>query len=97
MFFFLKSTFGVLFESGSTSPLLLFRSPLVIVGFEVCIRTPFVLIRLGCSGTQYDPIFLPNRSDVLPVNMRCTRAAVGQYEVACRGVWTRLKSVRFFC
>ena len=29
---------------------------------------------------------LPNRSDVLPVNMRCTRAAVGQYEVACRGV-----------
>ena len=37
---------------------------------------------------------LLNRSDVLPVNMRCTRAAVGQYEVACRGVWTCL---RFFC
>ena len=33
---------------------------------------------------------LPNRSDVLPVNMRCTRAAVGQYEVACRGVRTCL-------
>ena len=55
MFFFLKSTFGVLFESGSASPLLLFRSPLVIVGFEFCIRTPFVLIGPGCSGTQYDP------------------------------------------
>ena len=40
---------------------------------------------------------LPNRSDVLPVNMRCKRAAIGQYEVACRGVWTCLKSVRFFC
>ena len=39
---------------------------------------------------------LPNRSDVLPVNMRCTRAAVGQYEVVCRGVWTCLKSVPFF-
>ena len=25
-------------------------------------------------------LILPNRSDVLPVNMRCTRAAVGQYE-----------------
>ena len=39
---------------------------------------------------------LPNRSDVLPVNMRCTRAAVGQYEVACRGVRTCFKSVGFF-
>ena len=60
MFFFLKSTFGVLFESGSTSPLLLFRSPLVIVGSEFCIRTPFVLIGSGCSGTKYDPPFLPD-------------------------------------
>ena len=32
VFFFLKSTYGVLFESGSTSPLLLFRSPFVIAG-----------------------------------------------------------------
>ena len=30
---------------------LLFRSPLVIVGFEFCIRTSFVLIGPGCSGT----------------------------------------------
>ena len=28
--------------------------------------------------------------------MRYTRAAVGEYEVACRGVWTCLKSVRLF-
>ena len=41
------------------------------------------------------PVALPNRSDVLPVNMRCTRAAVGQYKVACRGGGTCLKSVRF--
>ena len=41
-------------------------------------------------------LLLPNRSDVLPVNMRCTRAAVDQYAVVCRGVWTCLKSVRFF-
>ena len=50
-----SSSFGVLFESGSASPLLFFRSPFVIVGFEFCIRTPFVLIGPGCSGTQYDP------------------------------------------
>ena len=30
-------------------------SPLVIVGSVFCIRTLFVLIGLGCSGTQYDP------------------------------------------
>ena len=62
VFFFLKSTFGVLFESGSTSPLLLFRSPLVIAGFEFCIRTPFVLIEPGCSGTQYDPNYLGEKN-----------------------------------
>ena len=38
---------------------------------------------------------LPNRSDLLPVNIRCTRSAVGQYEVACRDSRTRLKSVGF--
>ena len=55
VFFFLKSTFGVLFESESTLPLLLFRSPLVIVGSEFYIPTPFVLIEPCCSGTKYDP------------------------------------------
>ena len=30
-------------------------SPLVILGSGFCIRTLFVLICLGCSGTQYDP------------------------------------------
>ena len=39
-------------------------------------------------------MILPNRSDVLPVNMRCTRAAVSQYEVVCRGVQTTIFSVR---
>ena len=38
---------------------------------------------------------LPNRSDVLPVNMRCTRAALDQYEVTCRGGLTCRKSARF--
>ena len=52
VFFFLKSTFGVLFESGSTSPVLLFRSPFVIAGSEFCIRTPFLLIEPGCSGIR---------------------------------------------
>ena len=39
---------------------------------------------------------LPNRSHVLPVNMRCERAAVGQYEVASRGVRICFKSVGLF-
>ena len=47
-----------------------------------------------CKSKEFS--LLPNRRDVLPVNMRCTSAAVGQYEVACSGVWTCLKSVRFF-
>ena len=38
---------------------------------------------------------LPNRCDVLPVKMRCTRAALDQYEVACRGGQICLKGARF--
>ena len=35
----------------------------------------------------YYVYILPNRSDVLPVNMRCTpRAAMSQYKPSCRGV-----------
>ena len=41
-------------------------------------------------------MILPNGIEVLSVNMRCTRVAVGQYEVACRGDRTCSKSVRFF-
>ena len=50
--FLFTSTFGVLLQTGSTSPLLILRSPLVIVGSGFCIRTLFVLIGYGCSGTQ---------------------------------------------
>ena len=47
-----------------------------------------------CNSKEFS--LVPNRSDVLPVNLRCTRAAVGQYEFDCLGVWMCLKSVRFF-
>lgn len=40
---------------------------------------------------------LPNRSDVPPINLRCTCAALSQYAVACRDSWTCFKSVGCEC
>ena len=54
----LKSTFGALFESVSSSLLLLLLCTSVIVESGFCIRTPFVLIGPGCSGTNYDPDYV---------------------------------------